>query len=109
MVIVLDDRAPEPALLDVAAGAVGAMMASDVGDEPDLHDPADRRLAGADQEVDVAGHQAVAEQVERPSGLLIGQGGKEGIAVGVVAKDVGAVVAATDGVDDEAGLDRAQG
>ena len=66
VVVVLDDGALESTLPDVAAAVVAAVVALGVGDEQALHDPADRRLQGPDQQVDVVGHEAVAVELERP-------------------------------------------
>jgi hypothetical protein len=73
-----------------------------------LEDVADRpaRL-GAEEEVEVVGHQAVAEE---PKGIAIpghGEGLEEGEVIVVVGEDGGAVVAAVERVIDEAVADDA--
>ncbi len=57
----------------MAAAVVAAVLALGVGDEEALHDPADRCLAGPDQQVDMDGPQAVAVQLERFLGLQVGE------------------------------------
>ena len=108
VVVVLDDGALEPALPDVAAAVVAAVVALGVGDEQALHDPADRRLAGADQQMDVVGHEAVAVELERLPLLQVGEGLEEGGVVVVVEEDRCAVVAAVDDVVDEPVVDGSQ-
>jgi hypothetical protein len=71
-----------------------------------LEDAADRLTGlGAEQEVEVVGHEAVAEEAERIALLGPRQGFEEGDSVGVVGEDVGAVVAAVEGVVNQALVD----
>ena len=66
VVVILDHRALEPPLPDVPAAVMAAVVALGVGDEQALHQPADRGLQRAEEEVEVVGHEAIAEQLERP-------------------------------------------
>ena len=108
MIVVLDDGALESTLPDVAAAVVAAVVALGVGDEQALHDPADRSLQGADQQVDVVGHQAIAIELERPPLLQVGERFEERGVILVVEEDRGAVVAAVDDMVDESVTDRSK-
>jgi hypothetical protein len=70
MVVVLDGERLEPPLPDMAAGAVVAVLASGVGHEQPLHPAAQVAVgSGADHQVEVVGHQAVPEDIQRePAG-----------------------------------------
>ena len=54
------------------------------------------------------GHETIAEEAKRIAFLGLGEGLEEGDAVGVIAKDVGAVVAAIEGMIDETVIDGAR-
>ncbi len=56
----------------------------------------------------VIGHETIAEEAKRIAFLGLGEGLEEGDAVGVIAKDVGAVVAAIEGMIDETVIDGAR-
>ena len=74
-----------------------------VGDGERLEDAADRLPRfGPQQEVEVVGHQAVAEEPERVSSLGGGQGLEEREMIGIVAEDIVAVIAAVERVIHEA-------
>ena len=63
---------------------------------------------GPEQEMKVIGHETIAEEAKRIAFLGLGEGLEEGDAVGVIAKDVGAVVAAIEGMIDETVIDGAR-
>ena len=72
-----------------------------VGDRQRLDDPADRLpWLGPQEQVEVVGHQAVAEEPERTALLGIGEGLEEGEVIVVIGEDGGAVVAPVVGVID---------
>jgi hypothetical protein len=103
--VILNHRALEPALPDMARAVMPLVMAPRVGDGEGLEDAADRLPGlGADEEVEVVGHEAIAEEPEGIAVLGLGQGLEEGDAVGVVAEDVAAV----EGVIDQAVVDGAR-
>ena len=109
VVVVLDDGALEAALPDVARGAVDAVIALGVGDEEALDEAADGNVEGADQEVDVVGHEAVAVALERPGAFQVAEGVEEGGVIAVGVEDGGAVVPPVDNMVDEAWSDGSQG
>ena len=108
MVVVLNDGALEPTLPDVAAAVVASVVALGVGDEQALHDPADRGLQGANQQVHVIGHEAIAIELERPALLQVADRLQECLVIPVVEEDRCAVVAAIDDVVDETVADRSK-
>ncbi len=63
---------------------------------------------GPEQEMKVIGHETIAEEAKRIAFLGLGEGLGEGDAVGVIAKDVGAVVATIEGTIDEIVIDGAR-
>jgi hypothetical protein len=76
-----------------------------VGYREGFEDSADRLAdLGLEQQMKVIGHEAIAEEAKRITFLGVGEGFKEGNAVGVVAKDVGAV----EGMIDETVIDGAR-
>ncbi len=88
---------------------MAAVVALGVGDQEALHQSADGGVEGADQEVDVVGHEAVAVELEGAGTLKVAEGVEEGNVVAIGVEDGGAVVAAVDDVVDEAITDRSQG
>ena len=103
MLVGLDDGALEPALPDVADGAMAAMMPQGMGDGERLEDPADGRAGrGAKQQVEMVRHQAVTIEPEGVSKLGPAEALKEGEVVLVVDEDEFAIVTAVDGVKDQA-------
>ena len=103
VLVVLHRRALEPALPDVADAAVPLVVSPGVGDEERLHDPPDGHAGlGSEDEVEVVGHQAVAVEAEQEAELRLAERGEEGVVVGVVVEDFLAVVAAAEGVEDQA-------
>ena len=58
--------------------------------------------------MEVVGHQAVAVEAERVAELRLAERGEEGVVVGVVVEDVLAVVAAAEGVEDQAVVVRSE-
>jgi hypothetical protein len=70
-----------------------------VSDGQRLEDPTDR-LAGsrAEQEVEVIGHQAVAEELERIPCVRLLDHPEEGAVVVIIHENIGAIVATIDGV-----------
>jgi hypothetical protein len=80
-----------------------------VGYREGLEDSTDRLPdLGPEQEMKVIGHETRAEEAKRIAFLGFGEGLEKGDAVGVVAKDVGAVVAPIEGVIDETVIDGAR-
>ncbi len=103
MGIVLDDGALEPPLPDVAGGAMAAVEVPGVGDGERLEDAADGDAGlGSEEEVEVVGHEAVGVEAERIAELGACEAVKEGVVVLVVGEDDLAVVAAIDGMVEEA-------
>ena len=71
-----------------------------------LEDTADRLSGlGTNKEVEVVGHEAVAEQPEGVATLGAIQGSEEGVAVGLVGENVATVISAIEGVVDQAVVD----
>jgi len=105
VVVDLDDGALEPTLPDVAAAVMAAVAALGVEDEEALYDPADRRLQGSDQEVDVVGHEAVAVELERPPLFQVADSLEERGEIFHVKENGDAI----DDVVDEAVVDESQG
>jgi hypothetical protein len=74
-----------------------------------LEDAADRSASlGPDQQVEVVGHEAVAEQGEGVAFLGAGEGFEEGDAIGIVGKNVSPVIAAVERVIDQSVVDGAR-
>jgi hypothetical protein len=107
--VVLDHWALEASLPDVARTAMTLVTAPGVGDREGLQDSANR-LAGfrSQQQMEVIGHEAITKQPERITLLGVGEGLQEGHAIIVVAEDVGAVIAAIEGVVNEGVVDGAR-
>src|SRR5581483_3135446 len=97
VIILLDDRAFEAPLPDMADAAVLAMIAPGMRDGERLQNAADG-LAGrrAEQKVKMVGHQAVAEQLERIAELRLAQGMEESAIIGRACEDGVAIIAAID-------------
>ena len=106
--VVLDNRALEPPLPDVPGRPMSLVVPPGVCDGERLEDAADRlaRL-GAEEEVEMVGHEAVAEESERVAVPGGGEGLEEGEVVVVIGEDGGAVVAAVKGVVDQSVVDGA--
>jgi hypothetical protein len=105
MSIVLNHGAPEPALPDMAGALIALVITPGMGDQKRLKNSADGLPSlGAEQEVEVIGHEAIAEEAKGIALLGLGQGFEKGGAVVVVAKDLFAVVAAVEGVVDQAAI-----
>lgn len=78
-----------------------------VGYSERLEDAADRLAGpGPRRAVEVVGHQAVAGEAEGVPLLRLGEGLEEGEVVVVIGEGGGAVVAAAEGVIDQAIVDR---
>jgi hypothetical protein len=85
---------------------MAAMIPPGVGDGQGLEDSADRLSElRADEEVEVVGHEAIAEEAEGIALPGLGEGLQEGDPIVIVAEDDGPVVAAIEGVIDEAVID----
>jgi hypothetical protein len=82
------------------------VIAPGVGDGERLEDAADRLAGlGAEQEVEMVGHQAIAEELEGVAAPGAVEGVEEGEVVAVVVEDGGAVVAPVQGMIDQAVVD----
>ena len=109
MSVILDHRALEPALPHMTGGVVSLVIAPGVGHGQGLKDSTDRLPAlGPEQEVEVIGHQAIAEESEGVAVLGLGEGFQEGDAVAVVTEDILAVVPPVEGVIDQTVVDGAR-
>src|SRR5262249_29527001 len=96
-------RALEPPLPDMTRSPMPLVIPPGMGHGEGLEDAADRLTGlGAEQEVEVVGHEAVAEEAERIALLGPRQSFDEGASVGVVLEDVGAVITTVEGVVDQA-------
>src|SRR5512140_2025437 len=99
VVAVLDDRGSEAALPDVAAGSLSPVVPPGVSDGQGLEDAADRLPGGRlEKQMEMVGHQAVAEERERIPCLGAGEIAKEHIPFAIGAEDIGSVVPAVDRV-----------
>ena len=87
MHVILNHGALEPALPDVTRGMMQFMVAPRVRDREGLQDPADR-LSGLrpDEEVEVIGHETIAEQSEWVAIPRLGECLEESETVGIIAK-----------------------
>ena len=82
---------------------MAAVEVPGVGDRKRLKDAADRDARfGPEEQVEMVGHQAVGIEAEGISDLGFGQVVEEGLVVGVVVEDDLSVVAAVDGVVEQA-------
>ena len=101
--IVLNDRAFEPPLPDVSGRAVRLVIMPGMGDRQRLHDPADRlAVARREQQVEMIGHQAVAEEPERVTLLRLKECVQKLTAIIGRRQDGVAVIAPIQGMIDEA-------
>ncbi len=99
VVVLRDGKGFEPALPDVAAAPVAAAVAVHVGGQQPLH-PGTQVVvaAGPEDEVEVVGHQAKADQPHRDAGAGLAEEADEAVVVVGVVEDPGAAVAAVEGV-----------
>jgi hypothetical protein len=106
MSIPLNNGALEPPLPDMTSAVMSFVVSPGMRDSKRLEDSADR-LSGLrpDEQVKVIGHEAIAEQAKRIAVLGFGEGAEEGSPVGIVPKDIGAVVAAVEDVIDQSVID----
>jgi hypothetical protein len=99
----------EPALPDMTRRMMPPVIAPGMGDRKGLQDPADRLFGlRPEKKVKVIGHETIAEE---PQGVALPSFGKcikEGEAVGIIAENVSAVVAAVEGVINQAVVYRAR-
>jgi len=110
VVVVLDRRALEPTLPDVAEGPVPLVVAPGVRHQERLHDATDGHpRLGAEQEVEVVGHQAIAVEPERVAELRPAEGVEEGAEIAIVVEDGVAIVAPAEGMEGQAIVNRSQG
>ena len=101
--VVLDRRAFEPTLPNVAEALVLAVIVPGVGDQERLHDATDSDAGlRSQQEVEVVGHEAVAVEAEWEATPSFGQRVQKQAVVVLVVEDELAVVAAAEGVVDQA-------
>jgi hypothetical protein len=100
---VLDYGALEPSLPDVPGGAMPFMIMPGVSYGERLEDSADRLPGvGLEQQVEVIGHETIAKESEGKAFLGLGECVEECETVVIIAEDNGAVVAAIEGMIDEA-------
>src|SRR5262245_3040273 len=92
MVVILNDRAFEPALPDMPATAAKLVVALCVRDQQSLDEATDRVLERLDQQVDVVRHQAVAIQLERLPLTQVRCGLEESLKIRAVEEDLLPVV-----------------
>jgi hypothetical protein len=93
----------------MTCGVTALVIAPGVGDREELEDAADRLPGlGSEREVKVVSAEAVPEEAKRIAVLGFGEGFEEGDAVGVIAKNVRAVIAAVEGVVDQTVIDGAR-
>jgi hypothetical protein len=106
MSISLNNGALEPPLPDMTSAVMSFVVSPGMRDGKRLEDSADR-LPGLrpDEQVKVIGHEAIAEQAKRIAVLGIGEGAEEGSPIGIVPKDISAVVAAVEDVIDQSVID----
>ena len=85
------------------------VIAPGVSDRKRLEDPADR-LSGLrpEKKVNVIGHETIAEESQGLALPGFGKGIKEGEAVGVIAKNISAIITPVEGVINQAVVHRAR-
>jgi len=99
VVVLLDRERLEAALPDVAAVAVAGRMAADVGGHGPVHPPARVAvLAGPDDEVEMVGYEALAEQPHRDAQANLGEQAEECGVVPLVTEDLNPGVAPVEDV-----------
>jgi hypothetical protein len=88
MVVVLNGERLEPSLPDMATGSVLAVISPGVSHKQPLHPTAQVPVAlRADNQVEVVGHQAVPEDIQREPGARIADGLDKGVIVSGLVKD----------------------
>ena len=109
MRVILNHGALKSTLPDMTQGMVPLVTTPGVAYREGLEDLTYRlpklRL---EQEMKVIGHETRAEEAKRIAFFGLGESQEEGDAVGAVAEDVSAVVAAIEGLIDEAVIDGAR-
>jgi hypothetical protein len=107
--VILNHGALEPALPDMTRGVMALVVAPGMGDRKRLEDSADRLPGlGPDHEVEVIGHEAIAEEAKRVTILGLGESFEKGDAIVVIAEDITAVIATVESVIDQAVIDGAR-
>ena len=107
VLVVLNDRAFESALPDVAARSVALMIPLSVRHEQTLHDSADRVAERLNEQVEMVVQEAVAVKLKGLSLFQVAERLQERLEVGVLMKDVLPVVSAVDDVINQAIADGA--
>jgi hypothetical protein len=103
VVVVLHQRTLETSLPDVADRTAVAMIAPGVSHGDRLEDAANGHAGlGRKKQMEMVRHAAITVQAERIASLRLGQGGQEGAEVVGGEEDAGAVVAAVEGVVQQA-------
>ncbi len=83
------------------------MVAPGVGDCEGLQDSTDRLAAfGPKQEVEMIGHETIAEKAKRIAVFGFGKRFEKGNAVRIVAEDIGAIVTPVEGMINECIVNR---
>lgn len=97
MRIILNHRTLEAALPDLAGRAIAFVITPRVCDSKGLEDSADR-LSGfrTKEKMEVIGHEAIAEQSKGIVLAGLGERVKEHEAIGIIAKDIVAVISAVE-------------
>ena len=109
MAVILDDGTLKSTLPDVANRFMATMVTPGVGHRQRLEDTADRRSwFGAEKEVEVIRHQAIAIKPKRITQLGLAQAVKEGKIIVLIGEDDLAIIAAVDRVINQAIIIRPQ-
>lgn len=104
MSVLLNREALETALPDMAVAMVVPVIAAHVTREPPMDERAEGiRGCGLEHEMEVVGHEAEAEDLDRIAGFRIGEQVEESAVVRVFVKDHRAGVAAVEDMVDMAG------
>lgn len=103
MLVLLDRKAFEAALPDVAVATIVPMVAAHVTGEPPLHERTEGIWSrGLQDEMEMVGHEAEAENFDRIAGFRVSEQVEEGAIVAVFVKDGRTPVASVEGVVDVA-------
>ena len=104
MSVLLDRKAFEAALPDMAVAAIVPMVAAHMTGEPPVHERAEGvRGRGLKHKMEVVGHEAEAEELDGIAGFGVSEQVEEGSIVAVLVKDSCAAIATVEDVVDMAG------
>ena len=99
----MDRKAFEAALPNVAVAAVVLVIAAHVTGEPPLHERTERVGGrGLEHEVEMVGHEAEAEDLDRIAGFRVGEQVEERLIITVFVKDGRAPIAPVEDMVDVA-------